>query len=316
MSQGMPTNLGNGHIETLLPYLLRPVKQQDYQRQRIDTPDGDFLDLDWVKRGQKKLLIISHGLESSSRAQYVQGMADLFKQNGFDVLAWNYRSCSGEMNRTARYYHSGASDDLDVVVAHALKNNDYDSVSLIGFSLGGNLTLKYAGEKAEGLDPRIQSICVFSTPCYLKTASHQLATGFNRIYTQTFVKSLRQKVVDKHALLSRQGFDLSRLNELRTLPDFDDQFTGPLHGFKDSDDYYEQCSSRYFIKDIKRPTLIVNAANDPFLSKECYPYDEVAASQTVSLEVPKYGGHVGFFKFGMGNVMWSEARALSFIRTA
>ena len=313
MSQDAPSNLGNGHIETLLPYLFRPIKQQDYVRERIDTPDGDFLDLDWVKHDKKQLLIVSHGLESSSKAQYVQGIADHFQQNGFDVLAWNYRGCSGEINRTARYYHSGASEDLAVVVDHVLTSGDYESIALVGFSLGGNLTLKYAGEREGQLDSRIKSICVFSTPCYLKTASHQLATGFNQIYTKMFVKTLRQKVIDKRELLISQGFDLSRLDQLNTLPDFDDQFTGPLHGFKDSDDYYEQCSARYFLKGITTPTLIVNAANDPFLSKECYPYEAVSKSNWVSLEVPKHGGHVGFFKYGLGNVMWSEARALSFV---
>ena len=312
MSRDAPSNLGNGHIETLLPYLLRPIKQQAYQRERIDTPDGDFLDLDWVKKGHRKLLIVSHGLESSSHAQYVQGIAGHFQQNGFDVLAWNYRGCSGEINKTARYYHSGASDDLAVVVDHVLSSESYESISLVGFSLGGNLTLKYAGERAGQLDDIIQSICVFSTPCYLKTASHQLATGFNRIYTQTFVRTLKQKVYAKRDLLIANGFDLSQVDHLKTLPEFDDLVTGPLHGFKDSDDYYEQCSSRYFIKDISIPTLIVNAANDPFLSKECYPYDEVSENPIVSLEVPKYGGHVGFYQYGLRNVMWSEARALGF----
>lgn len=329
MLRDAPSNLGNGHIETLLPYLFRPIKQQNYVRERIDTPDGDFLDLDWVKHGdvngpdsseqnvdghdKKKLLIVSHGLESSSKAQYVQGIAEHFQSNDYDVLAWNYRGCSGEINRTSRYYHSGASDDLAVVVDHVISSGVYESIALVGFSLGGNLTLKYAGERAGELDDRIKAICAFSTPCYLKTASHQLATGFNRIYTQTFVKTLRQKVIDKRDLLISQGFDLSRLDQLKTLPDFDDQFTGPLHGFKDSDDYYEQCSSRYFLHDITVPTLIVNAANDPFLSKECYPYDEVDKNKWVSLEVPRFGGHVGFYQYGRGNVMWSEARALRFV---
>ena len=312
MLRDAPSNLGNGHIETLAPYLFRPIKKQAYQRQRIDTPDGDFLDLDWVKGGHSKLLIVSHGLESSSKAQYVQGIAGHFQQNGFDVLAWNYRGCSGEINKTARYYHSGASDDLALVVDHVLNSSGYESITLVGFSLGGNLTLKYAGERAGQLEQAIQSICVFSTPCYLKTASHQLATGFNRIYTQSFVKTLKQKVYAKRALLIERGFDLSQVDKLNTLPEFDYLFTGPLHGFKYADDYYEQCSSRYFIKGITTPTLIVNAANDPFLSKECYPYDEVGENPWVTLEVPKHGGHVGFYQYGLGNVMWSEVRALKF----
>ena len=309
LNEGSPSNLGNGHLETLIPYLFRPTKTQSYQRERIDTPDEDFLDLDWAKNNHKKLVIISHGLESSSRAKYVQGAADVLQKSGYDVLAWNYRGCSGEINRTLKYYHSGASDDLGLVVDHVLNTQlQYERIYLLGYSLGGNLTLKYLGEQSEQLNSKIKAACVLSTPCYLKTASHQLASGFNKLYTQNFVRSLRQKVIAKKALLEANGFDISVVNDLPNLPAFDDVFTAPLHGFVDANDYYEQCSSRYFIEQISIPTLIVNAANDPFLSKECYPYEEVAKNPQVRLDVPRYGGHVGFYRFGDGNTMWSESR--------
>ena len=311
----LPSNLGNGHLETLIPYLFRPTKKQFYERERIDTPDNDFLDLDWVKGGHNNLVIISHGLESSSHAKYVQGTADHLRQNGFDILAWNYRGCSGELNRTIKYYHSGASYDLATVVEHVLESTNYKAIYLVGFSLGGNLTLKYLGEESTVLNKKIKAGCVFSTPCYLKTASYELASGFNKIYTQNFVSTLRQKVYDKEELLKESGFDTSVVSQLKDLPAFDDFFTAPLHGFKDADDYYEQCSSKYFLKDIKVPTLIVNAANDPFLSKECYPYEEVKENPYVDLEVPEHGGHVGFYQRSMGNVMWSEARILSFLKS-
>ena len=311
----LPSNLGNGHLETLIPYLFRPTKKQFYERERIDTPDNDFLDLDWVKGGHKNLVIISHGLESSSHAKYVQGTADHLRQNGFDILAWNYRGCSGELNRTIKCYHSGASYDLATVVEHVLESTNYEAVYLVGFSLGGNLTLKYLGEESTELSKKIKAGCVFSTPCYLKTASHELASGFNKVYTQNFVSTLRQKVYDKEEMLKESGFDTSVVKKLKDLPAFDDFFTAPLHGFKDADDYYEQCSSKYFLKDIKVPTLIVNAANDPFLSKECYPYEEVEENPCLDLEVPEHGGHVGFYQRSRGNVMWSEARILSFLKS-
>ncbi len=309
----VPSNLGNGHIETLIPYLFRPTKTQPYERERIDTPDNDFLDLDWVKQGNKRLVIVSHGLESSSHAKYVQGIADHLKQHQFDILAWNYRGCSGELNRTIKYYHSGASYDLSTVIEHVLATSHYESVYLVGFSLGGNLTLKYVGEESRQLSTKIKAVCAFSTPCYLKTASHELAAGFNKIYTQNFVNTLRQKVYDKEGMLQAQGFDTSVVKRLKDLPSFDNFFTAPLHGFKDADDYYEQCSSKYFLKDIQVPTLIVNAANDPFLSKECYPYEEAEQNPYLSLEVPEHGGHVGFYQRARGNVMWSEARILAFL---
>ncbi|PID45646.1 MAG: alpha/beta hydrolase [Proteobacteria bacterium] len=314
MPQDAPTNLGNGHIETLLPYLFRPVKQQAYQRERIDTPDGDFLDLDWVKAGRRKLLIISHGLESSSKAKYVQGIADHFRQHGFDILAWNYRGCSGEINKTVRYYHSGATEDLEAVLSYVLRGGYYHAIYLVGFSLGGNLTLKYLGEQAGQLDERIKAACAFSTPCCLKSASHQLATGFSRLYTRNFVNTLKQKVYAKREMLIQHGFDFSVVENLNSLPEFDQVFTGPVHGFRGADDYYDQCSARYFIESIKIPTLIVNAANDPFLSEACYPYEEVGKNPLVHLEVPPHGGHVGFYQYGLANIMWSEARALRFMQ--
>lgn len=310
-----PISLGNGHLDTILPFLIRPKKKQNYQRERIETPDGDFLDLDWVKNGNRKLVILSHGLESSSRAQYIQGMADHFKTNGFDVLAWNCRGCSGEVNKTLKYYHSGASYDLESVVDHAISFEKWDEIYLIGFSLGGNLTLKYAGEKGPDLHERVKGVCVFSTPCCLESSSNKLKSGFNKVYTQEFLRTLKQKVYAKRDLLESEGFDTSAVEKLKCLPDFDDFFTAPLHGFMDAKDYYQQCSSKYFIEDIRRPTIIINAKNDPFLSLECYPHLEASRNDFVNLEIPKYGGHVGFYIPSLKNILWSEARALKFINS-
>jgi predicted alpha/beta-fold hydrolase len=308
-----PISLGNGHADTILPFILRPVKKQNYQRERISTADDDFLDLDWVVNNNKNLVILSHGLESSSNAQYIQGMAEHFKTNGFDVLAWNCRGCSGEINNTIKYYHSGASYDLETVVEHALGHKgNWENIFLIGFSLGGNLTLKYAGEKGSELNSRVRGVCVFSTPCCLKTSSFKLRKGFNKIYTQEFLKTLKQKVYAKEDLLKANGFDTSVVKKLKCLPDFDDFFTAPLHGFKDANDYYNQCSSKDFIAHIRVQTLIVSAKNDPFLSEECFPYIEVKKNDLVNMEVTRFGGHVGFYVPSLKNILWSEDRALSF----
>ena len=315
MSKDTPSNLINGHVETLLPYLFRPVVKQPYQRERIPTPDNDFLDLDWLKAGHKKLLIVSHGLESCSQAQYVQGIANLFKNNEYDVLAWNYRGCSGEINLTSKYYHSGATYDLETVIDHVQQTMDYQSIYLVGFSLGGNLTLKYAGEQSTSISPLIKGVCAFSTPCDLRSSSHQLASGFNKLYTGNFVKSLKKKVLAKSELLKSEGFDVEAILKLKSLPDFDDVFTAPLHGFKDADDYYRQSSSIAFLKPIAVPTLLVNALNDPFLSPECYPYELIKDCVNVTFEAPKHGGHVGFYQRHKRNVMWSESRALEFLNS-
>lgn len=313
MKANLPKSLGNGHLDTILPYLFRPIKIQKYKRERIFTSDDDFLDLDWVKNNNKKLVIISHGLESSSRAQYVQGIAGHFSDNGFDALAWNCRGCSGEVNKSLGYYHSGASYDLDTVIQHVLKNYSYDEICLIGFSMGGNITLKYLGEKSEQISSKIVGACAFSTPVCLRTSSFKLKSGFNKVYTQAFLKSLKQKVKNKTQQLKEHGFDPDLVHKLKNLPEFDDYFTAPINGFKDASDYYDKCSAKFFLKDIRIPTLIVNAKNDPFLSPECFPYDEVKANYFLELDDPKHGGHVGFYTPSKTNVLWSERRALEFI---
>jgi predicted alpha/beta-fold hydrolase len=166
-----PCMLRNGHLQTVYPYLARRLAPVIYRRERIDTPDGDFLDLDWSKSGDNKLAILSHGLEGSSHRHYMIGMAKMLNRNGWDALAWNYRSCSGEINRRLRWYHNGAIDDLNCVVRHAVKTGNYRSIALIGFSLGGNLTLVYLGSMGMNLDARIGKAVVFSAPCDLKASA-------------------------------------------------------------------------------------------------------------------------------------------------
>ena len=164
-----------GHVETILPYFFRTVKGINSTRERVDTPDGDFIDIDWVHVPKsKKLLILSHGLEGKSDQAYILGMAKYFSQRGWNICAWNYRSCSGEINRLPRFYHSGDVNDLDFVVRHALKVKTIDNVSLVGFSLGGNITLKYLGDFANRLPNEINSSCVFSVPCHLSTGAQTI----------------------------------------------------------------------------------------------------------------------------------------------
>ncbi|GHN02782.1 hypothetical protein WSM22_42710 [Cytophagales bacterium WSM2-2] len=232
-------------------------------------------------------------------------MAKIFYQYGFDILAWNYRGCSGEMNRAKRFYHSGATDDLHSVVEHTVKN--YNELFLVGFSLGGNLALKYLGERQ--VNDKIKGAVAFSVPLDLDKSCSKISQPSNWIYSQRFVKSLKKKVRAKAALM--EGFDVSEIDSVKDLREFDDKYTGPLHGFKDAIDYYYQNSSIRFLEYIKTPTLIVNAKNDPFLSQECFP--ENLTNTFVTLEYPLRGGHVGFSSFNGNGVYWSEQRALEFI---
>jgi uncharacterized protein len=306
-----PSLLFGSHLETIYPSLFRKVEGITYVRERVTTPDHDFLDLDWLPQGSKKLVIISHGLEGNSDRAYVRGMAKIFFNHGFDVLAWNYRGCSGEMNRTIRFYHSGATDDLDFVIRHAASLG-YDEINLIGFSLGGNLTLKYLGEKGDALNLIIKKAATFSVPLNLKTSCEKISAPSNWIYSQRFLKSLKKKVVDKSKLISE--INTEPLDRIKTLLEFDNAYTAPLHGFRDAVDYYEQCSAIRFLSNIKRPALVVNALNDPFLSPDCYPTD-FATHPYLTVEYPNRGGHVGFSLFAKNGLYWSELRALQFIQS-
>ena len=307
MTYQAPTLLFHPHLETIYPSLFRSVALAPYTRERIPTPDHDFLDIDWLTSSSKKLVIISHGLEGNSDRAYVKGMARHFHNNGFDILAWNYRGCSGEMNRQRRFYHSGATDDLDLVVQHGLSKH-YDEIVLVGFSLGGNLTLKYLGEQKR--DERIRKSIVFSVPMDLYTSCQKISAPTNWMYAERFLKSLKKKIMDKAAL--RDDLDTKALSSIKTLQDFDDQYTSTIHGYRDAIDYYTQCSSLRFVENIRVPSLIVNALNDPFLSPECYPVDLLENHPYVKLEIPVRGGHVGFTQFGKKGLFWSEERALHF----
>ena len=299
-----------GHLQTILPAILRRVPLVTRRRERIETPDGDFLDLDWSEPGGSgRLIIITHGLEGSSTNACVQGMAGAFVRAGWDVLAWNLRGCSGEPNRLVRSYHSGSTDDLGTVIAHAARR--FQRIGLVGFSLGGNITLKYLGDAGEGIDPIIAGAVAFSVPCDLASSSRHLESLANRIYMRHFLGGLRKKIRDKAALfpgrISEEG-----IGKMRTFREFDGAYTAPMNGFLSAEDYWARASSRPVLGKIRVSALLVNARNDPFLPEECFP-DEVAAhSRFFRLESPRHGGHVGFFALNRHGEFWSESRAVAF----
>ncbi|HEV7381922.1 MAG TPA: alpha/beta fold hydrolase [Dyadobacter sp.] len=311
-----PFWLPNGHMQTIYPALFRKITGVFYQRERLVTPDGDFLDLDWspaTSGPSGKIVILSHGLEGNSSKQYIVGMAKLMNSQGYDCLAWNFRSCSGEMNSTHVFYHSGATDDLDLVVAHAGKKG-YKEIYLMGFSLGGNLTLKYLGEKNRRRSELIRKTVVFSVPMDLKQCSLSIIKRENRIYMQRFLNTLRPKVSAK-SLLFPDKISIAKDHLVKTLYDFDDVYTAPLHGFRDAAHYYEMCSSMFFVEHIQTPTLIVNADNDPIVPGSSLPVDMIASLDHVTLELSRQGGHCGFRPSQMRDgVYWSEKRALDFIQ--
>jgi len=308
-----PLFLQNGHIQSIYPTLFRKFDTGFYERERIFTPDDDFLDIDWSRTGSNKLAIISHGLEGNSHRNYVVGMVKMLNRNGWDALAWNYRSCSGEMNRRLRFYNSGTIDDLEVVIEHAAKIESYKEIVLIGFSMGGNLSLLYLGNKGSRIDSKIVRSVVFSVPCDLKASTRELAKFKNRIYMGRFLKTLHQKIRTKMKLMPGQIND-DNYHLIKNFKDYDDRYTAPLHGFNNAEDYWSKCSSNRFIPEIKIPTLIVNACNDPFIADGCYPVNETSDSKCVYLETPRSGGHVGFMQFKRDKSYWSEERTIEFLK--
>ncbi len=302
----------NGHIQTVYPSLTRKIGGGFYTRERINTPDDDFLDIDWATTGSDKIAVLSHGLEGNSHRPYVVGMAKILNNSGWDALAWNYRGCSGETNRQLRIYHNGSIDDLDCVVQHVLKAGAYRTVALIGFSLGGNLTLLYLGKNRTAIDSRIGRAVVFSVPCNLAAVAKELAKRRNRVYMAQFLASLHKKIRAKMAVMPDKIND-DHYDRIRNFKDFDDRYTAPIHGFENAEDYWHQCSSGRFISKIGIPTLLVNALDDPFLADGCYPIREAKGSKYVHLEMPPCGGHVGFVQFRRDKTYWSERRAIQFL---
>lgn len=307
-----PSWIGGKHAQTIIPALFRTVSGINYLRERIATEDGDFLDLDWSRIESKKLIICSHGLEGSSRQHYVLGMVKEFNARGWDALAWNFRSCSGELNHSIRLYHGGSTSDLRDVVNHATKTKKYKQICLIGFSLGGSITLKYLGDHRADLPKELKRASVFSVPCDLYACARNLSSGINRIYLNRFLITLKEKMMQK-AKLHPGLFSSVNFDKIQDFIDFDNHITAPLCGYRDAAHYYFECSSKFSIPKIEIPTLIVNAANDPFLHPACFPREECHKSSLVYFENPYDGGHQGFTKDHLNSTFWSEERAVHFL---
>ena len=308
-----PVLFRNGHRQSICPTLFRRVKVVTGRRERIDTPDGDFLDLDWGEQGERRLAVLLHGLEGSSKQAYMQGMARALRRRGWDVLAWSFRGCSGEPNRHCYSYHSGATGDLATVLEHVFENYAYESVALVGFSLGGNITLKYLGDTGTDLDPRVRAAVAFSVPCDLASSAAKMAEPEQRIYMKRLLDCLRDKIrikIESHPSEVRDH----GLEAMRTFAEFDDCYTAPMNGFKDADEYWARCSCKPVLGQIRIPALLVSAADDPFLTPACAPREEARASQHFYFEQPEHGGHVGFRRRLLPGEYWSEIRAAEFLQ--
>ncbi|WP_319759193.1 alpha/beta fold hydrolase [Maridesulfovibrio sp.] len=306
--------LKSGHIQTIFPRIFRKVSLPPVVKRRIETPDGDFLDIDWHLASSSRLAVIAHGLEGNSRRPYILGMARALVLAGWDCITYNFRGCSHDMNKTPGMYHSGDTRDLHTVLEYGLDHGIYDNAALIGFSMGGNHVLKYLGENPDKVPSKVRRAIGISVPCDLESSAVKLCEKSNFIYSRYFLRSLKQKIKMKNKQYP-DLYPLDRLPAIKNIIDFDNSYTAPVNGFENASDYYRKSSCNQFLKNIRIPSLILNAQDDPFLPPECYPVHEAENSPVLSLQIPKHGGHVGFADIPMEKQLWSESRTVRFLNT-
>ncbi|MFV0162383.1 alpha/beta fold hydrolase [Empedobacter falsenii] len=301
----------NSHYSTIYPAKFKKYPVPTYTREKIATEDGDFLNLDWrFQENKDQLIILFHGLEGDSKRTYLNSCSDFFYKKGFNILAWNHRSCGGEMNKTLRLYHHGSIDDVHCVIEKAI-NENYKNIYLIGYSMGGALVLNYLGNYT--IDERIKCGVIFSAPISLKSCADELKKFPNTVYFKNFKRTLAQKFAEKAKQFPGKVNE-EMIDKIKTFDEVDDYFTAPMHGYQNKEEYYTKASPATVLNRITTPCLIVNAANDPFLGDECYPIERLKNHSYCTFEMPKYGGHCGF-PLENNKHSWSEIRAWEFIKS-
>ncbi|MFZ5877656.1 MAG: hydrolase [Nitrospirota bacterium] len=312
--------LRNRHAQTIWRRVAGRASPVTYRRQRLDTPDRDFVDLDWVDRASARapapLLVVLHGLEGSSRAKYVLGLLSTAAAFGWDGVAVNFRSCSGELNRLPHFYHSGETQDLDWIASCLIARSPHRPLALVGFSLGGNVLLKWLGERGEKAPDQVRGAVAVSVPYDLGVAAHRVDHGFGRVYGQVFLRTLKAK-----ALAKAQRFpglvDVGLVRNLSSFAEFDEHVTAPIHGFSGARDYWTRSSCVPWLEQIRKPTLLISAADDPFLPAVYLPRESVARSSWLNAEFPDSGGHVGFVHgtWPWATSYWADQRAVAFLES-
>ena len=286
------------HMQTLWPYLFRRTPHVELRRERLELPDGDFLDLDWTDNIHGPIVIVLHGLEGSSDSKYARGLLKAVHEHGWRGVVMHFRGCSGEPNRLPRSYHSGETGDLAYVV-DLLRQREPDApLFVVGFSLGGNVLLKWLGEV--GSQAPIKAAVAVSVPFLLGESAKRLDQGFSRVYQWGLMRSMRNAVAEKRRRM-KLPLKIENLSALKTFRDFDEHVTAVLHGFAGADDYYARSSSRQYLKGIQIPTLIVQSRDDPFMTDAVIPQNE-ELSTAIELELYDSGGHVGFVA---GRHLWN-----------
>lgn len=306
--------LPNSHLQTLWPALCRRSVKIPTERERLELPDGDFIDLDWVKSKDtsKPLIIVLHGLEGNIESHYARGMLRAISEKGLRGVFMHFRGCSGEPNRLSRNYHSGDTGDLSYVVKELIRREPGITLGAIGFSLGGNVLLKWLGET--GKQNPLHVAIAISVPFELHKAAKRIQKGFSKFYQWYFIKCLRMRLAQKFNSVPAP-LDPKIIYQVSNIIEFDDKVTAPLHGFEGVDEYYTTASSRQYLHDICVPTLILHAKDDPFMSEDSIPESDELSPQ-IKLEVTETGGHVGFVtgKYPWRPEYWLEKRVSEFLQ--
>jgi len=293
--------LKNAHLQTIYPTLFRKIyRHTDVKRERITTPDNDFIDIDCCGNDNgQPLVILLHGLTGSSQSVYINGLQQVLDSNGFRSIALNFRGCSGGPNNRARCYHSGETEDIHFLYQTIRQREPDTAIAVVGFSLGGNVLLKWLGE--QGSNVSLFAACAISVPMVLSACATKLDAGFSRVYRYSLIRELKQYMKSKYVHLTSIGqlqeavkiSELGSLSSIKSFWQYDDQVVAKLHGYKSAADYYQKSSSRYFLKTIAIPTLVIQSFDDPFMTKEILP-DRNEMSVKIELEITQRGGHVGF----------------------
>lgn len=301
------------HFNTISTALFRRVPSFDSIRHRLELDDGDFMDLDCSHQQHDRVVILLHGLEGAADRPYMRGMARAFHQIGFDSIRVNLRGCSGEPNRMLKTYHSGSTEDLQSVIDYVLQSTSYKEIVILGFSLGGNIVLKYTGDHADQIHPRIKVAIGVSAPVDLTSCAIQIGEPRNFVYMRRFLHNLREKVrLKKDMLLADMDYD--QLLSARNFQEFDHWFTAKVNGFDSAAHYWETCSSKPGLSKVNIPTLLLSAQDDSFLGDACYPYAIAEHHPNFYFLAPKYGGHVGFSGDNRNGMLWSEHQVTKFVR--
>lgn len=306
-----PWWVANGHLQTIIPARLLKVPKVCYRRERWLTPDHDFIDLDYVDAAENAplppLLVLFHGLEGSSESHYARTLMAEVKKCGWAGVVVHFRGCSGESNKAPRFYHSGDSAEIDWVLRRMRQQHPQRVLFACGVSLGGNVLLRWLGENQHQAD-FVQAAIAISAPLDLTKGGVALGKGLNKVYTSMFLSTLKKKCKSK--LTQYPGlFDRKKMLSAKNLYEFDNVVTAPLHGYKNTEDYWDRASAKHVLHDITLPTLVLNARNDPFLPGQYLPE---SASEFVTLEYPSSGGHVGFLGGWSADNRWLPKRILHF----